>query len=544
MSYKRTLATQENHSRVPTDEDLANWSPHGDYDAPATTTAAEKHQNLPLPFRPFPTHVLPAYLRDYVQAGAAAIGCDESFVGLPLLVATGAAVGTKAAIELKRGWRPFPILWAAIVGESGDGKSPPFRAVMQLVRRRQAAALEDHQEQLRLWEIDKAHHEKALAKWKRDSKDITDPPELPEPPRCVRHIVSDVTVEALAPILLDNPQGVLLARDELSGWLGSFDKYSGRGGADAAHWLSMHSGESIVVDRKSGAPNTIYIPTAAVSVVGSIQPGILNRALGQEHRENGLAARLLLAAPPRRQKRWTEADIDPYVEQRVERLLGRLYDLPHLVDEDGHYCPHILQLSPEAKREWVAWYDAHAAETADLTGDLAAAWSKLEELPPRLAIVLQLAESASAVDRTQEFTGEDEVLSTVDTVDISQMKAAIELAEWFKNEARRVYSRMGESESDRDVRELIEWIDRRGGRITPRELQRGYRKLREPGTAEAALENLVRAGLGTWTVTTSGSSGGRPARYFQSINVVDSRQNLESNGYQEGSVDAGGGFGG
>ena len=57
-----------------------------------------------------------------------------------------------------------------------------------------------------------------------------------------------------------------------------------KGGADAAHWLSMYNGESIVVDRKTGNPPTIYVPEALVSVTGGIQPAILHRALGIEHR--------------------------------------------------------------------------------------------------------------------------------------------------------------------------------------------------------------------------------------------------------------------
>lgn len=91
-----------------------------------------------------------------------------------------------------------------------------------------------------------------MSKAKRDRKDNGPPPEKPEPPQAVRYVVSDTTVEALAPLLQENPRGLLLARDELAGWIGSFDRYSGgKGGADAAHWLSMHNGESILVDRKA-----------------------------------------------------------------------------------------------------------------------------------------------------------------------------------------------------------------------------------------------------------------------------------------------------
>src|SRR6185503_14154793 len=128
----------------------------------------------------------------------------------------------------------------------------------------------------------------------------------------------------------------LMARDELAGWIGSFDRYSGgKGGADSAHWLSMHNGESIVVDRKTGIPRTIYVPQASVSVCGGIQPAILHRALGVEHRESGLAARLLLTCPPRKAKRWTEADVDAEVEAKIARLIDRLYELQPADDAEG-----------------------------------------------------------------------------------------------------------------------------------------------------------------------------------------------------------------
>ena len=104
-----------------------------------------------------------------------------------------------------------------------------------------------------------------MAEWKRNKKSAVEPPVKPEPPQAARCIVSDTTVEALAPLLLANPRGLLFAREELAGWIGSFDRYAGgKGGADSAHWLSMHSGEPIIVDRKTGNPprSTSPMPTS------------------------------------------------------------------------------------------------------------------------------------------------------------------------------------------------------------------------------------------------------------------------------------------
>jgi hypothetical protein len=451
-----------------------------------------------LAYRPFPVDVLPKPIRGFVGAGARAIGCDPSYLALPLLTAIAAAIGNTRRLELKRGWSAPPIIWGAIVGESGTAKTPAFKLVMRPVRERQSRAFKVFEAQLQ-------EYEAALEAWQEAKKGERG--EKPQPPTRERFIVSDTTVEALAPILLENPRGLLLARDELAGWIGSFDRYAGKGkaGADSANWLSMFNAESVIVDRKTGIPRTIYIPQAAVCVSGGIQPAILQRALGLEHRESGLAARLLLTCPPRKAKRWTEADIDPSAEAELVRLFDRLYELEPTTGEDGEPQPTLVRLSGDAKAVWKTYYNAHAVEQADLTGDMAAAWSKLEEYAARLALVLHFT----------RWAANDPTLASADCVDIVSMNAGIVLANWFKHEARRVYAMLNESDAERDLRRLLAWIRLKGGTVTPREAQQGCRWLREPGAAVAALEELVKAGHGAWRDVPATARGGRPARAFE-----------------------------
>ncbi len=109
-----------------------------------------------LAYRPFPVDALPAPIRGFVDAGARAIGCDPSYLALPLLAAIGAAIGNTRRLELKRGWPAPPILWGAIVGESGTAKTPAFKLVMRPVRERQRKALERHAEEVKQYEADLA----------------------------------------------------------------------------------------------------------------------------------------------------------------------------------------------------------------------------------------------------------------------------------------------------------------------------------------------------------------------------------------------------
>jgi len=95
------------------------------------------------------------------------------------------------------------------------------------------------------------------------------------------------------------------------------------------------------------------------------------------------------------------------------------------------------------------------------------------------------------------------------------MEAGIELCEWFKAETTRVYSILEETPEAREMRQLVEWIEGKGDRLTARELARGPRRYRiDPDRAEADLQQLVDGGLGTWADLPPTEQGGRPTRVF------------------------------
>lgn len=448
-------------------------------------------------FKPFPVHALPEPLRGFVAAASKSIGCEASFVALPALAVCAAAIGTSRRLQLSPDWTEPPILWVAIVGESGTQKSPAFAKALAPLKLRQRLALERHAELLANYETERMEYERRLAVWKRNSKaDL--PPIAPTMPSAKRCLVSDTTVEALAPLLRDNRRGVLLGRDELNGWLGSFDRYAkgGKGGGDSSHWLSMFNGEQIIVDRKS-AVGPIFVAQAAVCVAGGIQPGILHRSLGMEHRESGLAARMLLTYPPRRPKQWTEAEIGDTVQRSYEQKVEELYTLAAGVDAEGREEHASVRLSEQAKELFKRFCNAHGKEGVEYSGDLAAAWSKLEAYGARLALVLHCITDGEALELRAET-----------------MAAALRLIAWFKGETRRIYSILDEDEGERALRQLAEWIDRKGGVVTAREVQQGRRAYQTADSAEAALQSLVEVGYGKWEIDVHHGGPGRPVRRF------------------------------
>ena len=449
-------------------------------------------------FRPFPLDALPGPLASYVRVCAKAIGCDPSFIALPLLVGFASAIGNSRRIQLKQGWTEPAIVWGAIVGESGTTKSPALELPLRPVRERQRQALRAYGTAMKLHEVEQLAYERDLAVWKR-SKSDSDPPVAPEPPACPRCWTDDVTIEALAGLLQDNPRGVLVIRDELAGWM-HFDRYSAKGrGGEAAKWLEMHGGRPLVVDRKTSG--TIHVPEASVSIIGGIQPGTLARCIGQEHRDSGLLARLLLAMPPRRARRWTEADLDPETEKAMAHIFDSLYRLEPMPGADGEPEPVVLPLSPEGKQVWIEFFNEHNAEQAQLTGDLAAAWSKLEGYAARLALVHHLVREAAG----------ERVGPAIDAVSVV---GGVTMSRWFANEARRVYAVLREDDESRQQRQLIELIQRKGGDISARELVQDSRAFATVADAETALEALVETGHGTWRQPEQRGRGGPKAKRF------------------------------
>lgn len=202
-----------------------------------------------LTWHPFPTSQLPEPISAFVREGAAAIGCDESMIALPMLSLLAGAIGNTRRLRIKAQWAVPPILWTAIVSESGSGKSPSLRLASAFIEQMQARAFARHETAMADYERRLQEHEVAMKR--AASRNGASPGEKPEKPACRRFLVNDTTVEALVPILRDNPRGVVVLVDELAAFFTSMDAYraAGRGALDRPKWLSMYDAGPVTVDR-------------------------------------------------------------------------------------------------------------------------------------------------------------------------------------------------------------------------------------------------------------------------------------------------------
>ena len=455
------------------------------------------------PFRPFPVDALPVSIARFVRSVAGATGTDPSWAALAALAVIAGCVGNRAAVILKKGWVEPAILWAALVGKSGSVKSVVLRLVTRPLVESFKMERDAFEEQRREYATNLERHQVVMLKWKSEQKKgpPTDPPVEPEKPREKRILASDVTIEKLAALLGENPLGLLVVRDELAGLINSFNRYAGGKGSDLQSWLSMNDAGPLLVDRKSDG--STFVERASVSLLGTIQPFTLEHVFGLVEREAGLLARVLLAYPPDRPALWTESELPDDVVADWSELLAALLALAPARDDAGRPSPRFIGMAGDAKKMFISWHDRHAREVADLADDhLRAHWSKLKGACARIALLFSCTEAAGG--------------KNVSAVSLDSIQRAIDVTEWLKSESARIYAGLGKPEGDRDRRRLVEWIEGRGGTVTVRDLTHGLWAFRgDVPAARAALDVLVKSGVGRWVCPPSRTGGGRPAERFE-----------------------------
>jgi putative DNA primase/helicase len=148
-----------------------------------------------------------------------------------------------------------------------------------------------------------------------------------EPPR--RYIVNDTTFQKLGDVLSNNPHGVLVFQDELSGLLESVSS-PGQEGARAFYLTAWNGRQSYTFDRIGRG--TILIPRLCLSVLGGFQPAKLKQHLGSAviggKHDDGMAQRFQLLVYPDQTNGWTYVDRPPqYDLMEINDVFKRLDEL-------------------------------------------------------------------------------------------------------------------------------------------------------------------------------------------------------------------------
>jgi phage/plasmid primase-like uncharacterized protein len=238
--------------------------------------------------------LMPATLADFVLDEADRMPCSPDYIAAALIVCLGSVIGARCGIKPKRrdDWLVTPNLFGGIVGDPSTKKSPALGTVTRFLDRLEVKEAEKLEYDKKIFEAEKAafeaHQSAVKASMKkaaggkgdqlRMNAAIADLQDLkpPEEPKERRFKSNDSTVEKLGDLLVHNPQGMLVYRDELIGLLASWEKEGKEG--DKAFYLEGWNGTaSFNIDRIGRG--SLHIKNLCISVFGGIQPELLERYL-------------------------------------------------------------------------------------------------------------------------------------------------------------------------------------------------------------------------------------------------------------------------
>jgi hypothetical protein len=380
----------------------------------------------------FPTDALPPICQRYVEEVAAAVLCPPELVGVPLLCAVSGAVGYTRVLRIKYGWEVSASLYAAVVSPPGARKSPAASFAYKPLEKIQAELRRDYKEEKETFDRQMRQHalDKKLAA--KDGKPEPDPPLRPKMGRC---IVDDITIEALAVRLEENPRGLTAVHDELTGFIRGMDQYKsgGKGNARQAY-LKMWSNAPIYVDRK-GSEEPVVVPKPYVTLQGGIQPAVLSEIA--DGRNDGFLDRFMVAYPEPRPAGYSENTVSQDAELGYRKVIERLWAKQFEQDDDGAPVPRGVSMDADAKRLFVSVANAleQEAYSAGFPEALRGPWGKFDTHLARLALIVSLARGAEEGVSKELVTAGD-------------MRAAIRLLDYFKAATRKVYGQLFEANSD------------------------------------------------------------------------------------------------
>ena len=324
-------------------------------------------------------------------------------------------------------------------------------------------------------------------------------------PTLKRYVATNASVEALGVLLQQNPNGLLVHRDEM---LSLLDRLDEEGHADErGFYLTGWAGNSAYTFDRIGRGLDLHVDAVCLSMLGGTQPGRISQYLVQVRRggrgDDGLIQRFGLMVWPDIPASWTNVDRKPDREARDDafrvfqaldgldwRVVGAKRDFGPTGDEEG--VPY-LRLATEANERFVAWRTEleRRLRQDGLHPMLESHLAKYRKLVPGLALTCHLADGG---------TGE---------VSDAAVERGLKWVPYLETHARRVYASTTIASADA-ARAIVAKI--KSGHLKeqfgPREVWRPqWSLLTDRDTVHAALQLLVDYDwLTIGTVETEGRS--------------------------------------
>jgi hypothetical protein len=459
--------------------------------------------------------MLPAEWRDHLADKADRLQARIDLLAVPAVSAYGSVLGSRVRLRLKAYDRSHAICpngWGAVIDSPSSGKSPSMTAALAPLYYLQEKASEAHVAYLKEKAVkdERIEMQRSAAK-KRAQKELEKEggedkaeeilksrpgePEKDPPVPCA--IVNTTTVPKLGVTLNDNPNGVLLFQDELSGFLASIDGEEKQ--EDRAFYLKAYNGTQ-PHQHDTISRGSIFIKNTCVTILGGIQPSkiapIVRGAITGAS-DDGLIQRFQLAVYPDPNKTWDYVDRDdnPQWKDSYFGSFRSAYEYSHGLDAIAYW-----RFSPEAQDMFAAWYtnEMKAARCTPMLGALQGHIIKMDKTVGSLALIFEIADG-----------GRDGI------VGVDAIQRALAWVPYLKSHANRIYA-SADTTPAIAARELInrrKHLD--AGFTAANILRKGWGfGLNDREIVFEALDILIAEGYLRGQRSKTCTSGGRPTANF------------------------------
>jgi hypothetical protein len=444
----------------------------------------------PLPLaEPFPLESLGPVLSCAAAAISRKVQVPEAVAAQSILAAAALAAQAHADVMLPYGQTRPLSLFLVTVAASGDRKSTADNEALWPIRKHEKGLNEEYEHKHNEWLI-------ASAAWNAEKRKIEGDRKLgfearrqalkalgPEPEHPLHPLMTlpDPTVEGLAKAWVNAPASLGIFSSEGGQFIGGHGFSNENRLKTAAAYSEIWDGRPI--KRVRAGDGVTLLPGRRLSMHLMVQKDAAAQFLADPLlKDQGLLSRVLVAAPDsiagtRFYRKPTPEDEAAIRSYRAHTLSVLEAPWPLAEGRRNELEPRVLLITNEAEEAWRAFYDHVEAQCGPGKGlqgiqDFAA---KAAEHAARIAGVLTVVNDLAAAE-----------------IGLNAMKSAIELADWYVNEAVRLERAARTDPGLIRAQQLLDWMrGRHEMMIGFRDiLQFGPAQLRTKAAAEDALAIL------------------------------------------------------
>ena len=393
-----------------------------------------------------PSTMLPDDWRDYLLDRADATQSNIDHLAVLAFSAYGATLGKNIRVHPRRNDSDYVVVpnpWALGVAPPSLGKTPLFNIATAPLRQLEQEAIEEHAAYVEdkkridapIWMQIKGADKLAQKKFNQGKADEANtelskrPPEPAPMPPTPSFLADTTTVQALALTLRDNPAGVALFQDEISGWLAAV---SGQENAqDRNFYLSAYNGTtSYKYDTISRGK--LYLPEVCMSIGGFIQPSKLAPFVDEavtEKLNDGLLQRFQLMVMPDPITGWR--CVDKPVNARAKEKYFQSFRKAGALRKSAENGKLLWKLNTKAQQlfsEWLEDINTRARGNA-VPGAFDSHLIKLEKTVASIALMLEIANGG--LDNPLE--------NSCAEISVKSLQGALAWAKYLESHARRIY---------------------------------------------------------------------------------------------------------